>query len=142
MSQDRFGCYESGIFGTLLALKLKFYWAQCDVRKIFDIKALIDPLFVGGAKRKVDVDRTTSANTNVSEDVDIAECEKLLKDVNSFDSNKAAVTIPDEVANRHVPEPAKKIRLEEKTVDLDDDDSTDNVDLETMLSAFVDKPNE
>ena len=59
-----------------------------------------------------------------------------MKAVNAFDNNKAAITIPDEVANRNipVPEPAKKIRLEEKP------EESAGLDLETMLSSFVDKP--
>ena len=98
----------------------------------------------GGAKRKADVDRSTSGNQGsvIADDVDLAECEKLLKDVNSFDSSKAAVTIPDEVANRLVPESVKKIRMEAKVVEKEAEDSSEGVDLETMLSAFVDKPNE
>jgi hypothetical protein len=43
------------------------------------------------------------------------------------------------VANRNVPESAKKIRLDEKPAE---EDSSEGLDLETMLSSFVDKPND
>ena len=82
----------------------------------FEIIEIIFIYTIGGAKRKADVDRTTYAANEgngvaIDDDVDFAECEKLLKDVNSFDNNKAAVTIPDEVANRQiVPESAKKVQ--------------------------------
>lgn len=116
----------------------------------FEIIEIIFIYTIGGAKRKAEVDKTTYAANEgngvaIDDDVDFAECEKLLKDVNSFDNNKAAVTIPDEVANRQiVPESAKKIRLEDmNSVELEEGDSlSGGVDLETMLSDFVDKPNQ
>jgi hypothetical protein len=50
------------------------------------------------AKRKAE-DVTATAE---DEEVDYDECERLMKDVNAF-SDRAAVTIPDEVANRVLP---------------------------------------
>jgi hypothetical protein len=61
----------------------------------FDFVNIGYKYWIGGVKRKTDAD-TSVTNPNVDDDVDLAECEKLMKDVNSFDNNKAAVTIPDE----------------------------------------------
>ena len=69
------------------------------------------------------------------EEVDYAECEKLMKDVNSFE-NKISITIPDEVANRIIPDSVKRPKIEEKN---GSSESEGGLDLETMLSSFVDK---
>jgi hypothetical protein len=72
------------------------------------------------------------------EEVDYAECEKLMKDVNSFE-NKISITIPDEVANRIIPDSVKRPRIEEKNGGDRSSESEGGLDLETMLSSFVDK---
>ena len=88
--------------------------------------------FLGHSKRKED---SNKPDDDERDEVDYAECEKLMKDVNSFE-NKISITIPDEVANRIIPDQSKRARLEEK---LDSSDCEEGVDLETMLSSFVDK---
>lgn len=53
-----------------------------------------------GKKRKPEEPVTVPSDDKVGDDeLDEVECEKLMKDVNSFE-NKASILIPDEVANR------------------------------------------
>ena len=61
-----------------------------------------------------------------------------MKDVNSFE-NKISITIPDEVANRIIPDSVKRPRIEEKNGGDGSSESEGGLDLETMLSSFVDK---
>jgi hypothetical protein len=86
----------------------------------------------------VDATRSGTDQQNGEEEMEYAECEKLMKDVNSFE-NKISITIPDEVANRIIPAQSKRARCEEETVAEIDEGG---VDLETMLGSFVDKTND
>ena len=92
-------------------------------------------VFAGSNKRKVD-NTVVETMPDDEEEVDYAECEKLMKDVNSF-GNKVSITIPDEVANRIIPDPSKRTQIHEEEECASD--SEEGVDLETMLGSFVDK---
>ena len=85
----------------------------------------------------MDVARPGTDQT-VDDEMEYAECEKLMKDVNSFE-NKISITIPDEVANRIIPVQSKRARREEEVIAEVDEGG---VDLETMLGSFVDKTND
>ncbi len=85
----------------------------------------------------MDVSRSGIDQT-AEDEMEYAECEKLMKDVNSFE-NKISITIPDEVANRIIPVQSKRPRCEEEVMPEVDEGG---VDLETMLGSFVDKTND
>ena len=85
----------------------------------------------------MDVARPGTDQT-VDDEMEYAECEKLMKDVNSFE-NKISITIPDEVANRIISVQSKRARREEEVIAEVDEGG---VDLETMLGSFVDKTND